>query len=189
MKPHPLRHAPGKVRIIAGSLRNSRLAVPDAAGLRPTPERVRETLFNWLAPVIAGARVIDLYAGTGALGIEALSRGAASATFVDDAPAALQALQANLDSLHEEAEVVRADALRWLHGASRRARQYDLVLLDPPYRRAPALGPALGAALPAVLAGGALVVAESDRRAPLELGIPVIDDRRYGDTRIRIHGS
>ncbi len=177
------------MRVIAGRHGGRRLRAPAGAATRPTPERVREALFSILGPRVEGARVLDLYAGSGALGIEALSRGAASATFVDDAPAALQALQANLDSLHEEAEVVRADALRWLHGASRRARQYDLVLLDPPYRRAPALGPALGAALPAVLAGGALVVAESDRRAPLELGIPVIDDRRYGDTRIRIHGS
>jgi 16S rRNA (guanine(966)-N(2))-methyltransferase RsmD len=177
------------MRVIAGRHGGRRLRAPAGAATRPTPERVREALFSILGARVEGARVLDLYAGSGALGIEALSRGAASATFVDDAPAALQALQANLDSLHEEAEVVRADALRWLHGASRRARQYDLVLLDPPYRRAPALGPALGAALPAVLAGGALVVAESDRRAPLELGIPVIDDRRYGDTRIRIHGS
>jgi 16S rRNA (guanine966-N2)-methyltransferase len=108
---------------------------------------------------------------------------------VEDAPAALRVLRGNLEALGEEAEVVRADAVRWLRAASRRTRQYDLVLLDPPYRQAATLGPELGAALPAVLAQGALVVAESDRRAPLELGIPVIDDRRYGDTRIRIHGS
>jgi 16S rRNA (guanine966-N2)-methyltransferase len=177
------------MRVIAGRHGGRRLRAPAGAGTRPTPDRVREALFSILGARLEGARVLDLYAGSGALGIEALSRGAASATFVDDAPAALRALQANLDSLHEEAEVVRADAIRWLRGAGQGARQYDLVLLDPPYRRAPVLGPALGAALPAVLAGGALVVAESDRRAPLELGIPVIDDRRYGDTRIRIHGS
>jgi len=76
---------PGKLRIVAGSLRGSRLAVPDNAGLRPTPDRVRETLFNWLAPVIDGARCLDLFAGTGALGIEAISRGASACTFVESA--------------------------------------------------------------------------------------------------------
>ena len=78
-----MRRTPGRIRIISGSLRNSRLDVPDLPGLRPTPERVRETLFNWLAPVIAGARGLDLCAGTGALGLEALSRGAASVQFVE----------------------------------------------------------------------------------------------------------
>ena len=85
--------------------------------------------------------------------------------------------------------MVRADALRWLRGASAGARQYDLVFLDPPYRRAGALGAELSAALPAVLAGDALVISESDRRAPLELTIPITDERRYGDTLIRIHGT
>jgi 16S rRNA (guanine966-N2)-methyltransferase len=177
------------MRVIAGRHGGRRLQAPAGDATRPTSDRVREALFSILGDRVAGARVLDLFAGSGALGIEALSRGAASATFVDDAPAALRVLRSNLEALGEDAEVVRADAVRWLHTASRRARQYDLVLLDPPYRRAATLGPALGAALPAVLAHGARVVAESDRRAPLELGIPVIDDRRYGDTRIRIHGS
>ena len=176
------------MRVIAGRHGGRRLQAPAGDATRPTSDRVREALFSILGDRVRGARVLDLYAGSGALGIEALSRGAASATFVDDAPAALRVLRDNLEALGEDAEVVRADALRWLRTASRRARQYDLVLLDPPYKEAATLGPALGAALPAVLARGALVVAESDRRAPLELGIPVIDDRRYGDTRIRIHG-
>ena len=176
------------MRVIAGRHGGRRLAAPPGAGTRPTADRVREALFSILGARVEGARVLDLYAGSGALGIEALSRGAAAATFVELAPAAVRVLRDNLAALGEEAEVVRADALRWLRGASRGSRQYDLVLLDPPYRAAATLGPALGAALPAVLADGALVVAESDRRAPLELGIPVIDDRRYGDTRIRFHG-
>jgi len=177
------------MRVIAGRHGGRRLRAPAGAATRPTSDRVREALFSILGDRVAGAHVLDLFAGSGALGIEALSRGAASATFVDDAPAALRVLRGNLEALGEEAEVVHADALRWLRAASRRTRQYDLVLLDPPYRQAATLGPELGAALPGVLARGALVVAESDRRAPLELGIPVIDDRRYGDTRIRIHGS
>ena len=90
---------PGRIRIIGGSLRNSRLQVTELPGLRPTAERVRETLFNWLAPVIAGARCLDLCAGTGALGIEALSRGAASVQFVERDARAAQALRDNLRRL------------------------------------------------------------------------------------------
>jgi 16S rRNA (guanine966-N2)-methyltransferase len=149
---------------------------------------VREALFSILGDRVGGARVLDLFAGSGALGIEALSRGAAEATFVDSAPAAIRAVNANLEALGAEAEVRRADARRFLGGASGDGRQYDLVLLDPPYRLAGALGDVLTAALPAVLAPGALVVAESDRRAPLVLGLPLLDERRYGDTLIRIHG-
>jgi 16S rRNA (guanine966-N2)-methyltransferase len=133
--------------------------------------------------------VLDLFAGSGALGLEALSRGAQRATFVESAPAALTALRANLEALGAEAEVVRADAVRWLRGASRDARQYDLVFLDPPYRRAAELGAPLSESLPALLAPGALVVAESDRRTPLELTITATDERRYGDTIIRIHAA
>jgi 16S rRNA (guanine966-N2)-methyltransferase len=92
-------------------------------------------------------------------------------------------------ALGAEAEVARADAPRWLRAASAGARQYDLVFLDPPYRQTEALGTVLSELLPAVLGPDALVVAESDRRAPLELTIPTIDERRYGDTLIRIHGS
>jgi 16S rRNA (guanine966-N2)-methyltransferase len=132
--------------------------------------------------------VLDLFAGSGALGIEALSRGAAGATFVDSAPAAIRAVKANLAALAAEAEVRRADARRFLSAASAAARQYDLVFLDPPYRLTGRLGGELTAALPAVLAEGAVVVAESDRRAPLELGLPILDERRYGDTLIRIYG-
>jgi 16S rRNA (guanine966-N2)-methyltransferase len=179
----------GRMRVIAGRHGGRRLQAPPGDATRPTSDRVREALFSVLGTRVEGARVLDLFAGSGALGIEALSRGAETATFVDSAPAAVRVLRANLEALGEDAEVVRADALRWLRGAPRRGRQYDLVLLDPPYRRAAALEGALADTLPPVLAGGALVVAESDRRAPLELGIPVIDDRRYGDTRIRIHGS
>jgi 16S rRNA (guanine(966)-N(2))-methyltransferase RsmD len=175
------------MRVIAGRHGGRRLKAPAGEATRPTSDRVREALFSVLGDRVEGARVLDLFAGSGALGLEALSRGAASATFVDAAPAAIRVLRDNLAALGEEAEVVRADALRWLGTASRRSRQYDLVFLDPPYGRAATLGPALGAALPAVLADGAVVVAESDRRAPLELGIPVTDDRRYGDTRIRLH--
>jgi 16S rRNA (guanine966-N2)-methyltransferase len=149
---------------------------------------VREALFSVLADRVPDARVLDLFAGSGALGIEALSRGAAEATFVDSAAAAVRAVRANLEALEGEAEVRRSDARRFLGAASAAARYYDLVFLDPPYRLAGRLGDELTAVLPAVLAPGAVVVAESDRRAPLELGLPLLDERRYGDTLIRIYG-
>ncbi len=176
-------------RVIAGRFGGRRLQAPPGAATRPTADRVREALFSILGARVEGADVLDLFAGSGALGLEALSRGAGRATFVDTAPAALKALRANLAALGADAEVVRADALRWLRAASGGARQYDLVFLDPPYRRAEALGAPLSDLLPAVLAPGALVVAESDRRSPLELTIHPTDERRYGDTLIRIHAA
>jgi 16S rRNA (guanine966-N2)-methyltransferase len=177
------------MRVIAGRYGGRRLQAPPGATTRPTADRVREALFSILGTRVREATVLDLFAGAGTLGLEALSRGAASATFVDSAPAALRALRANLAALGADAEVVRADALRWLRAASGGGRQYSLVFLDPPYRRAEALGAALSEALPAVLGPDALVVAESDRRAPLELTIPTTDERRYGDTLIRFHGT
>jgi 16S rRNA (guanine966-N2)-methyltransferase len=176
-------------RVIAGRYGGRRLQAPRGAATRPTSDRVREALFSILGDRVGGARVLDLFAGSGALGLEALSRGAAQATFVERAAPALAALRANLAALGADAEVVRADALRWLRAAPAGARQYDLVFLDPPYRRAAALGAELSELLPAVLAPGALVVAESDRRAPIELTIHATDERRYGDTLIRIHAA
>ena len=176
-------------RIIAGRYGGRRIGAPPGTATRPTSDRVREALFSILGARVVDARVLDVFAGSGALGLEALSRGAASATFVETAPAALRALRANLEALGADAEVVRADALKWLRAASAGTRQYDLVFLDPPYRQAEALGAGLSGLLPAVLGPDALVVAESDRRAPLELTIPTIDERRYGDTLIRFHGT
>ena len=127
----PRKAGPGRVRIIGGSLRNSRLEVPDVPGLRPTAERVRETLFNWLAPVIEGMDCLDLCAGTGALGIEALSRGAASVQFVERDARAAQALRANLVRLKADlARVNVTDAGSFLQQAG---RAHDLVFLDPPF--------------------------------------------------------
>ena len=175
------------MRVIAGTYGGRRLQAPPGDATRPTSDRVREALFSILGDRVGGARVLDLYAGSGALGLEALSRGADTVTFVDDAAPAIRAVRANLEQLGAAADVVRADALRWLRGAPSAGRQYDLVFLDPPYRRSGELGAPLSAALAPVLAEGALVVAEADRRAPLELTFPLTDERRYGDTLIRIH--
>lgn len=125
------KRSPGRIRVIGGQLRNSRLDVPDLPGLRPTAERVRETLFNWLAPVIQGARCLDLCAGTGALGIEAWSRGAVAVQFVERDVSAAQALRANLVRLKVDGgQVVAADATRFLQQAG---QPHDLVFLDPPF--------------------------------------------------------
>jgi 16S rRNA (guanine966-N2)-methyltransferase len=177
------------VRVIAGSFGGRRLQAPPGSETRPTGDRVRESLFSMLGSGVAGARVLDLFAGSGALGIEALSRGAGEATFVDSAPAAIRAIRLNLDALGVEAEVRRMDALVFLRGASRRRPDYDLIFLDPPYRFAARLGAELSRRLPDVLAPHATVVCESARRLPLSLDLPIRDERRYGDTLIRIHDS
>jgi 16S rRNA (guanine966-N2)-methyltransferase len=174
------------VRVIAGSRRGATLRAPRGNDVRPTSDRVREALFSILVDV-TGDRVLDLFAGSGALGIEALSRGAAAATFVDNSTAALAAVRANLATLHLAGEVLALSARRFLAAAREGGRQYDLVFIDPPYRQARALGPELSAALPLVLDPEARVVVESDRRAPLELELPLTLERRYGDTLIRIH--
>jgi len=174
------------VRVVAGRFGGRRLTAPGGRGTRPTSDRVREALFAILGDV-EGLRVLDLFAGSGALGIEALSRGAASAVFVERSARAAHAVRTNLAALGVDAPVVRADARAVLRDARARADAYDLVFLDPPYREAAAWGRELSTALEGVLAPGARVVSESDRRAPLDLALPLADERRYGDTLIRIH--
>ena len=126
-----------ELRIIAGRWRGRRLRFPAGADIRPTPDRVRETLFNWLAPHVSGARVLDLFAGSGALGLEALSRGAAQATFVDADPRVIAALRGVFTEWGipaDAASALRADALPWLAGtAARSAAPFDLVFIDPPF--------------------------------------------------------
>lgn len=160
------RSRPGRVRIIGGSLRNSRLDVPELAGLRPTPERVRETLFNWLAPTIEGACCLDLCAGTGALGIEALSRGAHSVQFVERDARAARALGDNLARLKLAATVANLDAAIFL---GKGAHAHDLVFLDPPF--ALALWDGLSGQLEqgGWLTPHALIYVESARTATLSL--------------------
>ena len=176
------------VRVIAGTYGGRTLKAPKGAATRPTSDRVREALFSILGARVQDARVLDLFAGSGALGLEALSRGAREVTFVDDERAAIAAIKANLQLLQAGAQVRQNDVLRFLSAASASGAQYDLVFLDPPYRLAERFARPLSEALPAVLAPGAVVVAESDRRAPLALDLALNDERRYGDTLIRIHG-
>lgn len=121
----------GEVRIIAGAWRSRRLSFPASAGLRPTPDRVRETVFNWLMPQIPGASSLDLFAGSGAFGFEALSRGAAGAVLVEKQAEVVAALQESRTQLKAQAcEIVHADALQWLRGP---AQAFDILFVDPPY--------------------------------------------------------
>jgi 16S rRNA (guanine966-N2)-methyltransferase len=150
---------------------------------------VREALFSMLGK-LEGSVALDLFAGTGALGIEALSRGAERAVFVERDRAAVQTLRANLTALGlatPMAELRVGDALVALRAAREARETYDLVFVDPPYGQARELGGELSALLPPLLAPDARVVVESDRRSPLELPIEVVQQRRYGDTTITIH--
>ena len=155
----------GRLRIVAGNWRSRLLDIADVEGLRPTSERIRETVFNWLAPGIHGARCLDLFAGTGALGLEALSRGAGATVFVERSPVAARQLQSNIDVLRADgATVLHLDALDYLRGEAGPA--FDIVFLDPPFA-ADLLGETCRLlAEQRLLADGALVYLEQDRSKP-----------------------
>lgn len=172
------------MRVVAGHLRGRRLTAPPGRGTRPTSDRVREAVFSILGP-LGGVRVLDLFAGSGALGIEALSRGARHATFVDRDARAIAVIGRNLAALElDSASVHRRDALTFLEAAP---GPWDLIFCDPPYDDAPHWAESLSRALPAVLSDDARIVTESASRSPLNLGVPLEFDRVYGDTRIAIH--
>jgi 16S rRNA (guanine966-N2)-methyltransferase len=174
------------MRIIAGSRKGARIFAPKGHDTRPTGDRAREAAFNLIGP-LEGARVLDLFAGSGAMGLEALSRGAASATFVEADRGAAATILRNLDKLGlEGATVIRDDAARALAGDAASGRRYDLVLIDPPYRMLAGLLPTLAAYLPAVVAPDGLVVVESDAREEPDLPLPKRTSRRYGSARITV---
>lgn len=152
------------VRIIAGRYRGRRLHFPDLADLRPTPDRARETLFQWLQADLVGSVCLDLFAGSGALGFEALSRGANTVTLVDVRTAVVAALAANRDALGATADIVRADVRSFLARAADAGQRYDIIFLDPPYRSG-LLASALHAALQLLTDDGA-VYFESSAHAP-----------------------
>jgi 16S rRNA (guanine966-N2)-methyltransferase len=176
------------VRIVAGESKGRRLAAPDGRETRPTPERVREALFSSLGNAVPGAAVLDLFAGSGALGLEALSRGAARAVFVERSRRALPVLRANIASLgcQDRCRVVPGDALKALERLARAGAAFDVVFLDPPYA-GDLLGLALAAlAGSALLAAGAVIVAEHAASAPLALPAGLVERarRKYGDTAV-----
>jgi 16S rRNA (guanine966-N2)-methyltransferase len=167
------------MRVIAGSRKGHRLDAPRGLDTRPTSDRVRENIFNLVGPV-DGAKVLDLFAGSGALGIEALSRGAVSAVFVENDSEAVRAIERNLDRLRlTGARVVRDDVLRTIAQEANARAKYDLVLVDPPYGMLTEIQP------PLLTADGLLVI-ETDARSEPELPLPVRTSRKYGQTRVTL---
>lgn len=176
-----------QLRVTGGSARGSPLAEPRGVRIRPTTSLVREALFNILGPAVEGARVLDLFAGTGALGIEALSRGAAHATFVERDAEACRTILRNLAAarLSDKATVIRGrlpGALDWLEGP------FDLIFLDPPYG-APEGDETLASLAPLLSADGTVVYEHSSRYNPPErpTGLSVVDERTYGDTTLTFY--
>ena len=176
----------GSIRIIGGDWRGRRLHFPITDGLRPTGDRVRETLFNWLAPHIAGARCLDAFAGSGALGLEALSRGAAQCQFLDPQREVTSALQNNLTLLKAQAgSVTQASALEWL---SRSNDTFDIVFIDPPFD-SELYEPTLQLLLErSLLADGGWLYLESarDRQLPMPEGLRLHRDKVAGQTRYQL---
>ena len=178
------------LRLIAGEFGGRRIEVPTGSRTRPTAERVREALFSSLGDV-SGASVLDLFAGSGAFGFEALSRGASQAVFVDDSRSAIVCLMRNADLLGagDRAAVSQAD---WRSAVARLAaegQQFDAVFVDPPYALAAEVGADLSETLGPVLAPDATVITESAARAPMPTDLPLLRERRYGDTLLRFHGA
>jgi 16S rRNA (guanine966-N2)-methyltransferase len=176
------------MRVIAGELKGQRLVAPRGWQVRPTSERVREAIFSALGGGVEGARVLDLYCGTGALAIEALSRGAATATLVDrDTRAALGNVERL--GLGERVSLVRADVGRWIGDDDEERPRFDLVFVDAPYRLADRVGQALDTHLPRLLAEGGTAVVESAARRALRLdSLEQRRQRRYGSTDVSFYG-
>ena len=174
------------MRIIAGTHRGRRIAAPKGMATRPTGDRVREAVFNLIGPV-DGATVLDLFAGSGAMGLEALSRGARHCVFVDSDRGVAQVIRANLDSLElTGASILARDAIDVLRQESAAGRLYDLVLVDPPYADWAGLEPRLVDVLPQVLEADGRVVVETAARTEPHLGLDLVTSRRYGSARISV---
>jgi 16S rRNA (guanine966-N2)-methyltransferase len=178
------------VRIIAGEHRGARIFAPPGSETRPTSDRAREAAFNLIGPV-DDAEVLDLFAGSGAMGLEALSRGAARVVFVETDRDACRTIDRNLDKLRlTGVTVLQRDAIQVLAEEGGRNRRYDLVLVDPPYEMFSSLQNGLSRHLPAVLAPAGIVVVETEARHEPELpGLSLRTSRRYGAARITIFES
>ncbi len=175
----------GRLRIVAGNWRSRLLDIADVDGLRPTGERIRETLFNWLAPTIEGAHCLDLFAGTGALGLEALSRGASDVVFVEQSAVAARQLRANIAVLDARgASVLHEDAMDFL--ASEPGRRFDIVFVDPPFALDAVEETCRLMAETGRLADDALVYIEEDRsrdEPDLPAGWQVLKNKTTGNVR------
>jgi 16S rRNA (guanine966-N2)-methyltransferase len=174
------------MRVIAGSRKGHTISSPPGLDTRPTSDRVRENVFNLVGP-LEEATVLDLYAGSGAMGIEALSRGASRAVFVERDADAVRTIERNLDRLRlTGARVVRGDVLATLAQEGAAGRKYDLVLVDPPYGMYPELQPSLARHLPQLLAADGVLVVETDARVQPDLPLPLRTSRKYGQARITL---
>jgi 16S rRNA (guanine966-N2)-methyltransferase len=177
------------VRIIAGSCKGHTIYAPKGLDTRPTSDRTREAAFNLIGPV-GGARVLDLYAGSGAMGLEALSRGAAQAVFVESDRDACRTIERNLDKLRlTGAAVVCDDVARALAADAAAGRRYELVLVDPPYRLFSQVEQVLARYLPAVLSEDGIVVVETSEREEPDLPLHKRTSRRYGSARLTVFES
>jgi 16S rRNA (guanine966-N2)-methyltransferase len=177
------------VRIIAGERKGHTIFAPRGRETRPTSDRVRENVFNIVAAWVPDARVLDLYAGSGAMGLEALSRGAASAVFVESDADAVRTIERNLDKLRLSGTIVRQGAATALAQEANAGRKYDLVLVDPPYGMTDY--DVLSRYLPRVLADDGVLVLETDARTEPALPLAVRSTRKYGGTRVTLfeHGE
>ena len=174
------------MRIVAGSRKGHGIAAPKGAVTRPTGDRVREAVFSIVGPV-DGARVLDLFAGSGAMGLEALSRGAAAAVFVESDREACRVIQRNLEKLRLTGADVRCrDAIAALRDEKARGRRYDLVLVDAPYEDWERHEQPLGELLPELLEEGAIAVVETAARTEPQLPLDLVTTRRYGSARITV---
>lgn len=175
------------MRIVAGSRKGHRIEAPRGVVTRPTGDRVREAVFSIVGSV-QGATVLDLFAGSGAMGLEALSRGAARADFVESDAKACRVISENAAKLGlaDVARVVRSDVVRALRNTANRGTRYDLVLVDAPYDEWPRLEAPVGELLPEVVANGGLVVVETSSKVEPDLPLALVTSRRYGSARITV---
>jgi 16S rRNA (guanine966-N2)-methyltransferase len=179
------RRPPGKIRIVAGTHRGRRLRVSEGATVRPTAEKVREAVFDALGPV-GGLHVLDLFAGTGAMGLEALSRGAAECVFVESDPRAAAVVRENIEALDYGAasRVIVAPYERAAKSLASVCPGFELLFVDPPYRMLAEVEVTLTPLLSSLLADGGVAVIEGGKASCVNMGLSPVFDRTYGDTRV-----
>lgn len=179
------RHGPGRLRIVSGAKRGRWIHVPAVEGVRPTSDMVREAVFDVLGSV-NGLDVVDLFAGTGAMGLEALSRGARSCVFVEGDPKVAKVLRENVGSLGYEgvSQVVSKDYRRAVEAMQKGGHQCDLLFLDPPYRILAEVEVQLAPSISGLMSAAGVIVIEGPRLSKVTFGQDPVFDRHYGDTRI-----
>jgi 16S rRNA (guanine(966)-N(2))-methyltransferase RsmD len=178
------------LRIISGEWGSRKIAVPPGQGTRPTSERAREALFSSLA-LQGGETVLDLFSGSGALGLESVSRGAEAAVLVESSSPAARCIRSNIDLLGavSRTRVIEADWQVACRNLQQDGSRFDVIFVDPPWADCQEVGSALAAVIEPILADDGVVVCESPAGQPMEVGLPLQRERRYGDTLLRFHGT